>query len=118
MLQALVSVLSPLMSLLGRVDKRVLLGAMLLLATSLGAALLYPPSRKWLLEQYQTMASRIQPVLLDLCDALQSALANYEQIRQEAREATCTIEQLRRRSDKPKTARDFAGKVLATALGP
>jgi len=118
MLQVLVSVLSPLISWLRGVDKRILLSALLLLTAGFGAALLYAPSRKWLLEHYQTIGSRIGPALLDLCDGLQLAAADYEHIRQEAREATHTIEQFRRKSEQPRTARDYAGKVLAAAPEP
>lgn len=118
MLKVLVAVLSSLFSWLSGIDKRILLSVLLLLAAGLGAALLYPPSRRWLLERYQTMASRLKPVLLDLCDGLQMVLEDYEQqIGQEAHEATRTIERLRRRSDGPKTVREYAGKILAAAPG-
>ena len=118
MLRVLEAVLSPLLSWLSRVDKRILLSILFSLAAGFGFAMLYTPTRKWLLEQYQTIASRVKHVLLDLCNELQPSLNNYRLISQEAREATCTIEQLRRRPDSPKTVLEYASKVLATAPGP
>lgn len=117
-LRVLEAVLSPFLSWLSRVDKRILLSTLLSLTAGFGLAMLYTPTRKWLLEQYQTLASRVKPVLLDLCNELQPPLDNYRLISQEAREATHTIEQLRRSSDNPKIVLEYASKVLATAPGP
>ena len=116
-LRVLVAVLSPLLSWLGRVDKHILLNILLLFTAILGATMLYTPARRWLVERYQKMASCIKRILLDLCDGLQPALDDYHLISQEAREATLTIEQLQRKSDEPKTVREYASKVLAAAPG-
>ena len=98
-------------SLLSRVNKALPVVFLLLAAGSLGIAFAYPPSRKWIRE-------RGSQTLVNLWKGIEPLLNEFLEIEAASARAKLIVSQPTRIIGSPRTARDYAVKVLIEAFGP
>jgi len=92
-------------------DKRLSIGFLILAAGSFIAALIYPPSRRWLWKQGRQTIENLWRVFGPLLDELL-------EIEAASARAKPVLSQSRRVIAPPKTARDYAVLVLSESFGP
>ncbi len=109
-IQVSLEAVKSLIALLSKLDKMLLFGLLLLAMASLGTAVFYPPSRYWLQERGRRTIQSLGEELGPFIDVLLKLEA-------ESAKATPIISQFRRSTTSPKTARNYAVKVLSEAFG-
>ncbi len=109
-IQVSLEAVKSLIALLSKLDKMLLFGLLLLAMASLGIAVFYPPSRYWLQERGRRTIQSLGEELGPFIDVLLKLEA-------ESAKATPIISQFRRSTTSPKTARNYAVKVLSEAFG-
>lgn len=98
-------------ALLFRLNKTLSVAFLILAVGSLGIAFAYPPSRKWLRE-------RGRHTIVGLWKGLEPLLDELLEIEAASTRAKLVVSQPGRSIAPPKTARDYAAKVLSEAFGP
>ena len=104
---------------LQRIDKKILLGMILLLVVALGLALACTPSRRWLFVQGKAVASAVKQsvsAIEERVGEIAEDMATIEQARDEAKQSLAKLQQ--RTLTPPRGAREYATMALARASGP